>query len=311
MWKYRVIYALTLIGSTLFLVLYPLWFSWYLTVSLLLLLPLDLIISMPGMLSRQISLAAPKVLEQGGDAKLMFTMPGKKRLPVKFVKLRLKISGEDFTFRVHFKVGPECGSVREMKIDTSYSGLMVFESKRIWKVSLLGLFCIPAVFKRRFSVLVLPPPVEPPQTEALPSGVLLHPKPGGGFSDDHDLRPFRSGDAIRSVHWKVSAKLDSLVIREPLEPLTHSRLIRAAGWNTARERDLILGRLRWASEYLLEYDLPHYVSLDIGGSYAEITKIADLYDYLRLVLDNMADTVQYHINAPVRFVWVLQIDATE
>jgi len=310
MWKYRVIYAAALLGSSFFLVLYPLWFSWYLTVSLMLLLPLDLIISLPGIVSSRISLMAPKMLEQGEDAALIFTMSGKRHFPVKCAKLRLKVSCEDFTIRPRFTIGPEPGSLHEMKIDTSYSGVMVFESSRFWKVSLLGLFCVPAEFKQRISVLILPPPVEPPQTEALPHGVLLHPKPGGGFSDDHDLRPFRTGDAMRSVHWKVSAKLDSLVIREPLEPLTHSRLVHALRWKSARERDLILGRLRWVSEYLLKWNLPHFVCLDVGGSYAEITKITDFHDYLHLVLDNKADTVQYHINAPVRFVWVLQIDAS-
>ena len=32
----------------------------------------------------------------------------------------------------------------------------------------------------------------------------------------HDIRLYRIGDPINSVHWKLSAKLDELVVREPL-----------------------------------------------------------------------------------------------
>jgi len=311
MWKYRAVYTVALTWAVLFAILYPLWFSSYLLVSLLLLALLDLIISLPGMLSKQISLTAPEILEKNEDAVLVFSVFSENKYPAKCVKFRMHGACEDATHKQRIMISSEMSNRYEVKVDTSHSGVFVYEIKRIWTVSLLGLFCVPAKFRRRVSILVLPPPIESPNIEDLPHDVILHAKPGGGFSDDHDLRPFRLGDTMRSVHWKVSAKLDSLVIREPLAPLTHSRLIHVLKWSGARERDLILGRLRWVSGYLLKWSLKHYVSLDITGTYAEIAQISDLYDYLHLTLDGMSDTARYHLSVPVRFVWVLQIDGHE
>jgi len=308
MWKQRVIYAVALTGAALFLVLYPLWFSWYLMVTLLLLAVLDIIISLPGMLAGKVFLAAPKVLEQSDDAAQALTILRSKQFPVNCIKVRVKITSEDRFARQLFIVKSENNSRYEVKIDTSHSGVTAFEIKRLWTVSLMGLFCIPAVVKKRVSVLILPPPSKPPHTLALPQGILLRPKPGGGFSDDHDLRPFRRGDSIRNVHWKVSAKLDSLVIREPLTPLSHNRLIQVSGWTGAAERDLVLGRLLWVSDYLLKWGLHHYVSLDSYGCCAQVTGISDLHDCLHTVLDSTSDSSQYNASAPAGFTWVFQID---
>ena len=363
MWKYRAIYVLALIGTALFLLLHPLWFSSYLMVTLLLLIPLDFFISLPGMLSPgQVSIAAPEVVEQGQDERLVVTMHKKKRYPISGVKFLFKATGEDFFRRQRLFVGSEHGgwisqngnlgsesgnlgvgfgslgqgfdrlgqgfgslgtgfdSRCELKIDTSCSGLFTFEAQRFWAVSFLGLFCfrvrsgagnkgaLPGV---KISVLVLPLPIKPTRTDALPFGIVLKPKPGGGFSDEFDLRPFRLGDTIRSVHWKVSAKLDSLIIREPLVPLSESRLFQVVKWDGARERDLILGRLLWISESFISRSLQYYVCFEANGAIAEITSMSDLYDFLRMALDSTVEAGLSSYTGPVRFTWVYRVDAAE
>jgi len=305
----RIIFAFTLAGAALFFVLYPYWFSWYLLVLLLLLVPFDFFISLPGMLARRIILAAPKVLEQGENGTLVITALQLKHFPAWCIKTWMRVSGDDFTTWRRFICGAQRGSRFEIAVDTSRSGLTVFEVKRIWTVSIVGLFCLPARVNCRAAVLVVPAPAKPPYTVALPRGVILRPKPGGGFSEDYDLRPYRKGDPIRSVHWKVSAKFDSLIIREPLVPPAHSRLLHATRWDGARERDLILGRLRWVSDYLLKWDLPYYVQFGDKGPIAEITSHAALLDYLYHVLGGMAEVLQAPATIPARFAWVFHIDA--
>ena len=311
MFTRRLVYAFALAGSVLFFVLYPYWFSWYLLVLLLLLVPFDLLVSLPGMLSRRITLTAPKALEQGEDGTLVITAVQLKPFPAGCIKTWLKVSGGDFSTRRRFIIGAERGSRYEVAVDSSRSGVTVFRAKRIWTVSLIGLFCLPARVNCKATVLVLPAPLKPPKTVALPRGVILRPKHGGGFSEDYDLRPYRKGDPIRSVHWKVSAKFDALIIREPLVPPAHSRIIHAALWNNARERDLILGRLRWVSDYLLKWELPYYLSLGDNGPIAEITRHTELIDYLFLVLGGRADSLPPHATVPAHFVWVLKIDGKE
>ena len=305
----RILYAFALAGSVLFFVLYPYWFSWYLLVLLLLLVPFDLILSLPGMLTRRIIFSAPKVLEQGEDGTLVITALRTMSFPARCIKTWMKISGDDFSTWRRFVCGAEHGSRYEIDIDTSRSGLTEFKSKRIWIVSLIGLFSLPATVNCRTTVLVLPAPVKPPNTVALPRGVILRPKPGGGFSEDYDMRPYRKGDPIKSVHWKVSAKFDSLIIREPLVPPAHSRLLHAVQWTGARERDMILGRLRWVSNYLLKWELPYYVRFGDEGPIAEVTRAEDLLIYLYFVLSGEVDAIQTPDTIPIRFAWVLRVDA--
>ena len=69
-------------------------------------------------------------------------------------------------------------------------------------------------------ILLLPRPERPVPFPKLPDGETagkrLRPKHGGGFAEEHDIREYRAGDPLNAVHWKLSAKLDELLIREPL-----------------------------------------------------------------------------------------------
>jgi len=307
----RITYASTLIGSALFYVLYSHWFSWYLLVLLLLLMPFDLIFSLPGMLTRKIVISTPNVLEQGAEGMLTVTTLQEKPFPARCVKAWLTVSCDDFVRMCRLICGAERGSRYEVSIDTSRSGLTVFGVKRIWIVSLIGLFSIPAYASCRAAVLVLPAPVKPKNIITLTRGVILRPKPGGGFSEDYDLRRYRPGDPVRSIHWKVSAKFDALIIREPLVPPLHSRLIHVTKWNNASERDMILGRLRWVSDYLLKWELPYYIKYDDDSSVYEITGAGALEDYLFRLLDGKSHTLPVPANIPVRFNWVFRVDANE
>jgi len=307
----RIIYAAILAASVFFYILYPFWFAWYLFLLILLILPFDFLISLPGMLTRHISLSSPKFLECGEGGIVVLTTHqitrNGTRYPCRCVKLWMNIIGDDFNIWRRYVVGANEGSRFEITIDTTCTGLTTFKIKRIWAVSLIGLFCLPAQAVMHSSVLILPPPEKPPQTVTLPRGIILRPKPGGGFAEDYDLRPYRLGDPIRSVHWKVSAKFDSLIIREPLIPPAHSRLVQINLWKGARERDTILSHLRWICAYLLKWDLAHYIRLGENGPIAEVNDNNDLLEYLFSVLDG-ADNIPAPQNIPLRFAWVFRVD---
>lgn len=304
----RIVYSSVLIFSALFAILYPFWFSGYLFVVLLLLIPLDLLISLPGMLTRRILLTAPYAVEQGEDAKLLITTLQKKNFPARCLKMRLSSNGEDRDTVRRLKCGAQRGSRCEVAIDSGHSGVTIYYIKRIWSVSLIGFFAFPKTVKRRASVLVLPAPQKPPNVAALPRGVVFVPKPGGGFSEDHDLRQYREGDQIRNIHWKLSAKVGSPIVREPLIPPPHSRLVDVEIWNGARERDLILGRLRWISDYLLQREMPYYLRIGKNSPVTEIKDPEDLISHVRHVLESVPTPLYVRSVAPAGFSWVLNID---
>jgi len=310
---HRLIYAFSLVASIIFYVLYPPWISWYIFILLLLLLPFDLIISLPGMLTKGLLLSSPFVLEKDSDAVLTLTTTHSKSFPVRCIIVKVYVTGDGFSTVCKLKCPAESDSRREVTIDTTRSGVTIFEVKRFWTVSMIGLFSLPVNTKIKAKVLILPQPVQPANTLSLKQGTHLRPKPGGGFSEEHDIRMYQQGDPVRSIHWKISAKFDSIVIREPLVPPPHSRLIQIMKWDGALERDLILGRLRWVCDYMLKWQMPFYVRLDDDIVIAEVKQEEDLIDFLSFVLDASANKTAYIMNAintrPPRFSWVFRVDA--
>jgi len=289
--------------------MYPPWISWYIFVLVLLLIPIDLLVSLPGMLTKSVRLSVPFVLEMNSNAVFSIITIHKKSYPIRCIIAKFHASGDGFSVTRRIKCSGGENDKREVTIDTSYSGVTVFEIKRIRSVSLLGLFSLPCSVKTRGSVLILPMQVKPVASMALQHGIRLRPKLGGGFSEEHDMRMYRPGDPVKSIHWKISAKFDSLIIREPLVLPPHSRLIHIIKWNGAVERDLILGRLRWVSNYLLNRRMPYYIKYDNDEMIAEIEQESDLHDFLRSVLDSKSGKVKPAMNIPTRFSWVFRIDS--
>ena len=310
----RCIYIIALAGATTFYALYPYWFSGYLFAVMLMLIPFDLIISLPGMLTRRLKVASPEMLEQGAEGNLVFTTVQTRPFPARCLKIRLHLLGDEYSApgkRVRQIIcGARNDSRYEFPISTKHSGVIAFEFKFFQVVSLVGLFSLPVKAQRRISVLILPAPVKPPHISSLPRGVVFTPKPGGGFAEDHDLRPYRQGDPIRNIHWKLSAKADELITREPLVPPPHSRLVEAALWTGARQRDLVLGRLRWVSDYLLKWEMPFFVRIGQDGPVSEIVQEADLINYIIRVFDRAAHTPA-SIPLPSGYSWIFRIDGRE
>jgi len=307
---HQVIYVLALAASFMFFVLYPPWISSFIFVLAILLAPIDLIVSLPGMLTKNMMMFVPPVLEKDTYAVLKLITTHVKSYPVRCIIVKMHLSGDDFSAKYKLRCPPEEDELREITIDTSRSGVAVFELKRIWAVSLLGLFALPTAIDIKQSTLILPPPVKPSNTVALQRGVQLRPKPGGGFSEEHDMRDYRHGDPIRSIHWKISAKYDKLIIREPLVPPPHSRLVHVIAWKNEAQRDLILGRLRWVSNYLLRRNMPFYLRLSKESEVVEVTQEDDLINFICFVFGDNTIKINRSDRLPARFSWVFRVDAT-
>ena len=306
---YRLIYIFTVVAMIFFYILYPPWISWYLLILLLLFIPLDILVSLPGMRSKGLILTVPFVVETGEDANFNLIATHRKSYPIKCIFVKVRIKGDDFSFIRKYRCPVENGSVREVKIETSHSGLTTFEIKRFWTVSLIGLFSLPVRTNILKSVLILPPPVKPVNSITLQRGILLRPKPVGGFSEEHDMRVYRPGDPVRSIHWKLSAKFDSLIIREPLVSPPHSRLIHIMKWDGIDARDLTLGRLRWVSDYMLKRRMPFYIKYDNAITISEVKQKSDLHDYLHYILGGGSNVKPTDVAIPARFTWIFRVDA--
>lgn len=304
MFRYRLIYAAVLAAVCVFYIAYHPWFSWFLLVLVFSLTPLDLALSLPGMFSKQVRLDVPLFLEKNGRGFLTITTVHKRAFPVRCLYVKLRVVGDDFVAGCDIQVPAGIVCRGEVPVDTEKTGLTVFEVKKVYAVSLIGLFSVRIKTKSRVAVLVLPPSERPANTLALPHSTVLQPKLGGGFSEEHDMREYLLGDPVRSIHWKLSAKLDSLIVREPLIPPQQSRLVHITPWDSFDARDSTLSHLRWVTDYLLGMGLSFFVKFGDRYLISEICCMEDLVVFLRNVLDKSAIVKPSGHPKITRFSWV-------
>lgn len=142
------------------------------------------------------------------------------KLPVSRCRLRLTVSDA---------VGGEVRQQRlelagtlgfALRIDTRHAGVQTVQPGKGRVCDALGLFSLQLRLPDACSIAVEPEPQEPPVLPNLSHFQYrsYHPKPGGGFSEIHDLREYRPGDSLLEIHWKLSAKTDKLIVREAEEP---------------------------------------------------------------------------------------------
>lgn len=114
------------------------------------------------------------------------------------------------------------GASPTLELTIPHYGRLICRAKRVWTCGLLGLFPLPILIGRPTMVLILPPDMEQVLPKCLlgggPGGGVLLLRPGGGPGKDHGLQDYRSGDLLRSTHWKLSSERGELVVRETLEP---------------------------------------------------------------------------------------------
>ena len=252
----RIIYLLTLVGSLVFYGFYREWFSWFLLVAVVLLPLFSLVMSLPAMLSAKASLRCPETGRVGVPIRTALEVECKFPPPPVSCRIRLH---NCLTDRRYVGLPGE-------RIPTEHCGLMRIAYDRLFVYDYLGLFCRRLRKGDSCVVYIMPKPVPavlPPQMTG--KTVLGYkPKPGGGFAEEHDLRLYRPGDDLRSIHWKLSAKTGKLIYREPIEPIRNGYLLTAALSGKPAQIDKKLGQLLWLSQAFSDRQISHEICCRTG-----------------------------------------------
>lgn len=243
----RVQYILLLLGAGTYYIASGEWLSWVLLVTALGLPWLSLLLSLPAILGFRAAPAGVDVLEQGEEAELWLL--GSCRMPLPPFKGFLRVES-CFTGKA-WRYAPEQG------LSTQHCGGYRVGVEKARICDYLGLFSFRARHTKEQTILVRPreewaPDLPDPQRLELERWV---PKPGGGFSENHEHRLYRPGDSLNQLHWKLSAKVGDLMIREPMEPVRGAVLLTLRLAGTPEELDRKLGRLLWVGRYLLGREL--------------------------------------------------------
>lgn len=256
MWRRRMLYLVCLIGSLVFYGFYQLWLSGLLLVLCIALPLFSLLLSLPAMLTVKANLRCPESGRIGMPLRTALDITCRYPHPPVDCKIRLVNTLTQTSYR---------GKPGE-KIPTDHCGLFEISFPCFYAYDYLGLFRRKLNHSSQCRVYVLP--------KAIPGGVLpadtssvsklWRPKPGGGFSENYELRLYRPGDNLRHIHWKMAAKTGKLIYREAMEPAQKGCVLSVTLSGDEAALDKKLGNLLYHSQALLSKAQPHYILCATG-----------------------------------------------
>lgn len=118
-------------------------------------------------------------------------------------------------------------------------------------------------------------------------------KKGMDTSEVFDLREYQPGDDVRFIHWKLSGKLDHLLVKEPAYSSHYDTIVLFDGalgmGEKLWEEHVVSGALEFAiafSDHLLEISRAHCVAALMNESLV-VTEVTSYYDLIPFIQQNM------------------------
>lgn len=251
MLKRWILFIAAFAGCLSFYIIYRQWMAWLLLVGVSALPLLSLLLSLPAMLMARFALNMPNEVKRGEALPLGVRLICPLPLPMWEIRTLAQhsLTGK----RLLLKPGVNC--------PTEHCGVLDCSFSRGWVYDYMGLFRIPKQTPPPIRLWIRPQRLQPKHLPDLEKeiAVFWKPKPGGGFSENHELRLYRPGDSLRQIHWKLSSKTGKLIYREPMEMTNKRVLLWLIHGGEPEEMDRKLGRLLWLSSYLQQRELKHDV----------------------------------------------------
>ena len=272
--KRWILYAACLIGGIVFYFAYQEWFAWFTLVAILLLPVVSLLLSLPAMTGLRAVWGGQRVLPM--NARETVSLEMRCRWPMPLTRCRMKATrlttGETWILK------------EGQALPTQHCGVLRIRPFKPMAYDYLGLLGLRLRRLSGVDVLVLPEPVPVDNVPTMGPGIsrAWKPRPGGGLSENHEMRLYRPGDKLNQIHWKLTAKTGKLVVREALEPQLGRMLITMNLRGTPEQLDRYFAELLWMSRHLLELGLRFEIHALTGSGMwmAPVSNEPDLYKAL-------------------------------
>ncbi len=261
-------YLLALLGALVLRVAYTGWLAGVVLWWVLALPVAGVLAALPALLSCKVLVTAPKEkVTRGSLWGVQLTGRSALGLPLGRVRARVEMANALTGERIQKTLTwlqPGGGGRLDIPAPSVHCGLYTARVVRAWGLDSLGLFWLPLRRGGPARLYALPRKAEGELPPLPPEGEgQLRPRPGGGPGEDYDPRPYRPGDPINTIHWKLSAKREELVVRETLENVPRQLLLTLDLFGTPGELDRRLDALSGLARGLLEAGRPfRLVTLD-------------------------------------------------
>lgn len=259
MLKTWTLYSIALVSTFIFFLFYKMWVSWYCLIALLALPVLALIAAITASQTVRFRIDNPTATIKGKPAYIKLTVGGIASA-FSFYKIRL-ISTDKMTGAQDKKVIVICDNgVTKIPLETKHCGAYSYKLSKLKIYDLLGFFHFDLNVNKDIEFLVKPSPEMPgymPDMFGFKAKNLR--KSSKPNSEIYDIRDYQAGDPVKSIHWKMSAKKDKYLVKEPLEEYGgYSRVI--LQMTDDRDKlDLHLGQILFTSKFFIDHEVPHII----------------------------------------------------
>ncbi len=176
------------------------------------------------------------------------------------------------------------GHKREEKftlpVQTELCGEVTIHLEEICCYDIFRLFCVKKSCRQEQTMMIYP--------SVIPMNLMLKQRPksretgdiydedirGNDATEIFDLRGYQEGDSIRSVHWKLSTKLEKLLVREFSRPASFDTALLFSLSGKGRVTDQRITRVAVLAlsvmEALLKLDMEHQVGCMVNGKLLEM-----------------------------------------
>lgn len=295
----RIVYIALLAVAALYHFAYGQYATHYILIFFLCLPVLSVALSIPAAIKSRASLVGVSDTHRNGDGRVdlklesrFFLPPGAWRITVEeqnlftqktFSKKKLRFDGANEI-------------IKSFRPDTSCLGTIRYRIRKARVYDYLGLIPLPVKTGGAAELTVLPDVERPDPMPELndPSNVVFRPMPQG-FSEEHELRPYRGGDPLNLIHWKLSCKLDELIVREPQEAIRKTIVLSVDIPETYGEQQSVLEQLRCLNDDILAQELNY--ELIFGDKRLRITSEEEFYAFLKSKLNRPLHAEKANVTA--------------
>jgi uncharacterized protein (DUF58 family) len=261
MLKTWIIYAVTSVATFIFFLYYKMWVSWYCLMLLPLIPILAIICCMIATVTLTYETELPADTHIGNPVNLVIKVYGLATY-YSFSRIELTITDLMSGEARKITVPVNDNGVTKIPMDTGHCGAYSVQVTKFAVYDLLGFFHLRLKAESKNKIIVKPMPVMPdimPNMSGFKAKNLRKSKLPN--SEIYDIRDYQKGDSIKTIHWKISAKKDELLVKESLEEFGgHSRIVlKLSGDRT--KLDLHLGQILFTSLFFLEREIPHKIRI--------------------------------------------------
>lgn len=231
MLKNRVFYVLLLAATTLIYVFTNTYYTLILPVICVVLPLVSLVLMMIGGRGVGIELELPQTAEKK-DAVITYRISNPRPYPVARITFRIRLENQMTGAFRERRVSATAGSretvTARFSLQNSKVGTVVVSTTKIRIYDAFGLFVFRKPDLEEDSLIIYPDMrnvevhMERPVENTGDGSRYSTERPGQDVSEIFALREYVPGDEIRKIHWKLSGKTDSIMVRDFSLPLNYS-----------------------------------------------------------------------------------------